>query len=888
MKRSQLASEALAAWTIQALQDGELTLARQELPDLDLASFFKAFARAAELPTNISLALAGFGSDGAALESVARKSGAKCFQHFAADLHTAASWRNKRKKHPIIVAFAKGKVTGVNTLKHFGNASSRELAVTLLKWASTQKEFTSTPAHSRLLDELQGMTESGDAFSFEHLRAFLEVWSEQKGADAPRQAMTALGLLTDPNLFAANQFRERLEQNAAFMAKLRDQPASQMEVLRKRISKAMDKASDKSEHRLALKRLAKLQEIRRDPSPINLASLTFDDARAVFTPPKKNEPKAAEDEKADDDGESQDRPLNNHTLDTTCTDALLDGREKELEENADALSESLREALESSDGDGGETEWESSVEVDGEPQAVQATIDRGFVSWVRHFCSIDAWGGLIESPLPDLKRALEDFNRPDTLRLDPEKLFTKGKDEIGITSLLKWWDEQLAGRGKGDGKLEPLWKEFIALRQKLLSSLDELTHLPLYWFSGKPDVRTTAEQYLRKCGELLGQVGSHYGYISQQDAKLASLTLDGLLALDVVQVRHRIQEGKYSSKAVLLPTHPLHLWRYWRLSNILRGLGSELSTEDRATVVKEATESIQFLSVIYASSLPGGKGAAQVLPIANDLYSLATFENLRNAYNGPDGQATLFYAVERFAASHRFHISPLRLLLVNAPQPGRLLLDLIALLDGRRRSSIPRLRVEVRGTPAQSTRLREALLFDTREREIIEEKIAAGKLELVVDRQPKMLDGILAELRDHPAHVVAVFDEAPVSVRRGGVGRNLPMSPFCVRRKVTFRKFWNELRLEPLSGDPPFFEFIELVKHMEGKEGEGTPYAWPDAEQLQKSIDEVLIPEDFGAHWFFLADRGLPEEGGMKSQRLVRRRDGQRQVLLATRSYDFR
>jgi len=92
--------------------------------------------------------------------------------------------------------------------------------------------------------------------------------------------------------------------------------------------------------------------------------------------------------------------------------------------------------------------------------------------------------------------------------------------------------------------------------------------------------------------------------------------------------------------------------------------------------------------------------------------------------------------------------------------------------------------------------------------------------------------------------------------------------------------------LEPTAGDPPFFEFIELIKHVEGNEGDGTPYAWPEAEALRKSVDDALTPDDFGAQWFFLADRALPEEGEMHAQRLVRRREGQRQVLLAARDYE--
>jgi Holliday junction resolvasome RuvABC ATP-dependent DNA helicase subunit len=573
-------------------------------------------------------------------------------------------------------------------------------------------------------------------------------------------------------------------------------------------------------------------------------------------------------------------------LQKVAAEALLDDREKELEQNADALSKGLRDALEEGEDSGDKDHWQSDVEVDGETQSFQAELDRRFVGWVHHFCKSDVWGGLVETTVPELRRALEDFDRPDTQLLRPEHLLCMRGEELGLTKLLQGWEDDLESQGKGKLGLVLAWNKMRELRGKLLGSLEELTHFPLEWFAGKSDVRKDAEEYLKVTGHLFGAVAKHYGAMAQSDPNWAKTTVEGLLALDVVQARVKIAVDKISFKAVLLPSHPLHLWRYWRLSNLLRGLGKDLNEADRAAVIQEAGDPVQFLSVVYASRLPGSRGGSQVLPVANDLHQLATFENLRNAYNGPDGQVTLVYAVERFAAAHRYHVNPLRLLLVNPPQAGALLLELIKLLDGRKKSLLPRLRVEVRGTPLQAARLREALLFDTREREIIEEKVMSGRLELLLDREPKALEDILAEMTARPAHIVAVFDEAPVTVRRGGAGERLPMSPFCVRRKVAFHKRWNELRLEPTAGDPPFFEFIELVKHIEGNEGEGTPYAWPEAEALRKSVDEVLTPDEFGAQWFFLADRALPEEGEMKAQRLVRRREGQRQVLLAARDYE--
>lgn len=884
MKRSQLASQALAAWTLEALRDGGRSLARQELPELDLPTFFRAFADIKGLPERMSLALVGFEANPETLKAMARQAGAICFTEFATDLHVAAAWRNNRARHHVIVAYARGMVTGVNTLRHFAQATSRDLTLTLLDWAATQKEFSTTPAHTRLLSELQALVNDGDVFSFEQVRAFLESWSSSSGASAPRSALPALGLLPDPNLFAdANLIRDRLEQNVEYMDDLRDRSTGQMEVARKRLAKTAERAGrSNAEMRARLKAFDKLQAIRRSPTATTLGALNLDEALKVFAPPPK--PDGPNDDTPGDEPET--RTLNERRLQKASAEALLDDREEELQQNADALSKGLREALQEGEDSGDEDHWQSEVEIDGEMHTFQTDLDRRFVGWVRHFCKTDVWGGLIETTVPDLRRALEDFDRPETQLLRPEYLLMVHGEELGLTKLLQGWEDDLASQGKGKFALVKLWNKMRDLRTRLLSSLDELTHFPLEWFAGKSDVRDVAEEYLKVTGQLFGLVAKNYGAMAQSDPNWAKTTLEGLLALDVVQALVKQPDGKTSSKAVLLPTHPLHLWRYWRLSNLLRGLGKELNDADRAAVIQEAGDPVQFLSVIYASRLPASRGATQVLPVANDLHRLATFENLRNAYSGPDGQMTLVYAVERFAAAHRQHVSPLRLVLVNPPQAGTLLLDLIKLLDGRKKSLLPRLRVEVRGTPLQAARVREALLFDTREREIIEEKVASGRLDLLLDRQPKPLDDILAELTLRPAHVVAVFDEAPVSVRRGGAGERLPMSPFCVRRKVAFHKRWNELRLEPIAGDPPFFEFIELVKHVEGNEGEGTPYAWPEAEALRKSVDSVLTPDDFGAQWFFLADRALPEEGEMLAQRLVRRREGQRQVLLAARDYE--
>jgi hypothetical protein len=878
MTRDELAAEALASWTIQALKKGVRAIGRQELPAMSLPVFFRAFKNAEELPSGISIALVGFEKDEKKLAQLAKREAPNVFADLAVDLHRAASWRNQRQKHPLVIAYARGRVTGVNTLKHFEQASSNQLSLTLLDWAKTKPEFNRTPAHTKFIESLKVLLDSDSPCSFEQIRSFFEAWSRDKSVDGPRRALPSLSLFPDPNLFSdAALMVQRLKDNFQLVAQLRDRTPGQMEAIRKRLEKHKQTKLSKS--------FQKLQSVRKNPTTEALSAIPLDEAIQVLRP-KIEKPEV--DQEKDTDTETHDEPvraLDPKRMQQTCASALLDDRAEELKSNADTLSKALKAALDSDDEDV-ENEWECTLDVEGEPVPASGPIDRKFVTWVHQFCNKEVWGGLVESSISDTRKALEDFDGPKTAYIRPDSLIRRKGTLYDMPQLLKGWDEDLVAMGQPPRGLVALWTQFRDRREELLGNLDELTHFPLEWFAGDQQVASATEEYLRVAGDLFRGISQTYGAMHQENPDWARLTLEGLLALDVVQVKVAEPDGRRSSRAVLLPTHPLHLWRYLRLSRILRGLGKDLSAIDRAAVVKEAGESNQFLSVIYASQLPDSRGAAQILPVANDIHRLATFENLHNAYGGPDGQDSLLYAIERFVALNRQHVVPLRLLLINPPQAGGLLTDIIVkLLDGRRRDFLPRIVVEVRGTHRQTARLQRALLFDTKEREIIEEKLATGRLELLLDRTPKSLEELLEELRHKPVHIAAVFDEAPVSIRRGGAGLRLPMSPFCVRRKVRFQHRWNELRLEVTSGDPPFYEFLELVKQAEGSEGEGTPFAWPEAEGLKKAVDETLEPDGFGAQWFFLADRVLPDEGEMHSQRLLRRREGQRQILLAARDY---
>ena len=494
----------------------------------------------------------------------------------------------------------------------------------------------------------------------------------------------------------------------------------------------------------------------------------------------------------------------------------------------------------------------------------------------------------METQEPSLDTALNNYREAEPILLDPERIVTLNGRKLSMQELLAAWDQGLSEEHLGNPGLSTLWAQFSALRSKLAGSVRLLLYNPLEWLAGRPEVAAEVTRFLDLASALYQGVQNHFRVMAGISEGYARSVLEGLLALDILQVRVRLAAGAFAHKAVMLPTHPLHLWRHQRLTQILRGLGDKLDPEDRKAIIEDTQRPEHFLSVIGLGSIPDGKGAAQVLPVSGEIQGMATFENLINAYGGADGKETLSYAIDRYASLARHHARPLRMGVINPPEPNRLLAECVRLLNSprfRQPATLPRLRVEFFATPTHTGRIKSALRFGDEVRDLVEEKLASGRLELALHEDTLELAERVKQLAQNPFHILAVFDEASIRMRRRGAGKGLPMSPFCIRHKIQVERFENIIRLIPDSNEPPFSEFMQLVNEAESGQRDSTPHAWADAEGLRRTVDELLQGASPAAQWVLLADRALPTETGMASVRLLQRRNGQRQVLLATRDY---
>ena len=882
---ASLVSEGLAAWILSRL-DHENDFAREGLPEFDIPCLLQALSEGGLPAGQFSLALVGFETTEKEVRALADANGLAALVGVTLDLHVATEWRNDRDRHPRIVALARGYNPSVHGLRFFSRASSGELAAFLLGWAENASEFTATPQHRALLETLRQSRGLKSVRSLEGVAAFLAEWSEGgDGAIAmPRDVLPALGLLRDPQLFEADDLAKRLEHNLRVGERVTIMSPGDIRQRRERATRYRDAETAE----LVTRALDRLEAHRRGEPD---AGLTLADAERLVnlpadpppTPDSETDEPDVPDENDDegDDAAEEEEP----GLHEMAVDALLEGRDEDLASIGEALEAAWDEF-----GQNGER-LASSQETSKGVARLEEQVDPKIIDWVTAFCGADRFGGLIETDIGDLPQALARHAEFDPLFLDPDAIWKHNGVSYSIEELLKGWDDVDAVIEARPRPIIAMWRDFVVARASLAERVGPLLIHPREWLDTHPETRDGCARYLAVATELYKAIQQNYRAVWDQSPEWAQATLDAILSLDLVQVRIAGLDGGFSAKAVMLPLHPLHLWRYQRFGEILRDLSraGPMSESDRKVVIEELRRPERFVGVIRTGATPEGRGLNQLLPVANRICGLATFENLHNAISSADGMETLVRALDHFVMLYPNHPRPLRLTLVNPPEPARLLERLTKCLNERRNTGgrLPALEVTVVATAGHRDRLTATSTLEGRAQDLVYEQVAAGRLDLRVARDPhESLDRLVREeLSSHPQHLVAIFDESEISVRRRRVERLLPMSPFCVRNEIVVDRMLGDIGLSPHPGEPPFSDFVMMIHEFEQEQRDSTMVASANADQLRSTIDGLLLGERAPARWVLLADRALPPESGMTSIRLLQRREGHRQVLLSAADY---
>jgi Holliday junction DNA helicase RuvB len=878
MKTEDFVSASLAQW-IHSNYNTVQDVARDSLPLMNIYSFFKFLSQIPNFPSSeFSVVLAGFGEEGPVLKQMAKDAGLD-LNDIADDFYTAAAWRNDKKKHQRIIALAHSQQPGVHTLNHFTRPSSRDLAISVLEWVHESQEcksFVKTGAHKKLLKILQSSEKLQDLRSLEMICNYLAQWSSlsiEHQNDAPRIALPELGLVVDPDLLSdLNMIEERLESNFKQSKRITEESQSTLRSRRKRFNNIQD--SELREELLDI--LNRIEELRLNPSNETRRNLTVKEIARIFTPPAdKSRPDPKPSKKLDL------TRINRH-----CAEALLDNRQDELLNAIRDINQKWEEII---DTDSDKIEGEISFDNNNWEFAINP--DKSFLDWLHTYCKDEIWGGVIYTKEPSLELAIKNHNNtvgePHFFSVD--SVFTLDGKKISLSEAFERFDNYLIEKSLSTEPIRPQWERFRELRKEIIKDLDYIVEFPLLWVSSKPELYKNIEEYIQISGKIYSFVHNHYQAMFEASSDYAQIILGGLLRLDIFLVHIRLGSNE-AHKAIMLPTHPLHLWRFQRLSSILRGLGEQIKPEDRKAVLDDVMRPEHFLSVICLDTIPDMVGnpykADLTLPIANEIKGLATFENLSNAISGSDGINEFSTAIDRFVMLGRHHTYPLRIAIVNPPEPGKLMKEMVTILNSRRESTLKKMRIEIFCTTLHRQRLNLSLrLLD--EREELEEKISSGRLEYKVNQTIyNSLQEFLKAIKNTPFHIIAIFDEASITILKHNQEQILPMSPFTVRYGIQYDQIgMTKINLVPKNTESPFSDYMILIDEALKIQRNLGLHASSDASAMVTRIDEILNDSNPLAHWVFIADRALPNYANMKSVRLSERIEGRRKVLLASTDY---
>ena len=846
---------------------------------MDVHWFLVALGEETDDVATVSLALVGYGLSDTNLRNRLNTLGLH-IGHATTDLHVAAKWRNEPNDHSNIIALATGRHPGVSTLAHFPQGNARAFAKTLLEWAqSPHASLVTTPAQKKLLVELAGEHSLSPLVSLNGVAEFLSAWKSaqtEDDLDAPRGALPRLGVLPDRQLLsAADSVAKRLLLNFSVTQELARMSGNRLEQIRSRIKRGNPEHRTK---RLAI--LEKVEELRRTGAIAAYSALDFEDVLEVLKPqedPLPDPPSVLEEETPIPQPPRD--TLDGQEISADGGGYLVDGNDLALEEITRHVSEALTDAV-----DGDEDAASGQYDVNGQEHRFEFDVDRELLTWVRYFCSTDDWGGFFEVQGISLEATISDYRQYDPTRFRPEqKTIAHDGERHDVRAAIEEIQKALHREGVTAENLCGLWDCIVTTRRVVLKYLDLLLHQPMLAVAGVPELREAAGDLVRAWERFYGKLAQYHSEMHDIDHAWTRMLFEAIASLDVVQIKVNLDAERSSWKAILLPTHPLHLWRYERMAALARGL--KLEGMDRKAVLKQLEQPEHYLGMLYLTSFPEGKGGSQALPVARDYRGLAVFENLRNAYSGSDGIEALRRCVRQFAQIYVNHVQPLRLALVNPPNASQMLVDLLKDSRGRRRSRV-NLLVDIYATQNHEARLFGARRFSTEDRDLIEEYIASGQLRLRVHDQVVSLEERLRTFHDKPVHILAVFDEATTAMRQQPGGVNLlPMSPFAIRRRIGFQSIRRKVELLPSMEETVFRSFYDMVGKLEGAQAGQTPQASADAERMREHIETVLTNIKPGAFWFFFADRALPSPGGVRVARILERRDGHRRSVCYDASY---
>ena len=709
-------------------------------------------------------------------------------------IEKAVLWRSVPEYAGNIVVFVKIDTDKLHSLAEFDVVSLKDVSKYLLELQISNESNTPTQNFWRALQQ------TSDYYSFEAIMEFVQVVSnEETAAEAIPNNMWRLNLLCDADILGTKyKPDERLTRNRELILAI----GQLSEDSRKKLSRSL--ARTKGDDRVRLQNAYNLlQNLYKYGNRDTLRQLDFATVQELFSASKANEskrkkknlPKSPGGTETDTpDAASEAAPIRPKELGQLISDAIVNGNEDDV----DAVKELLEELKKHFDP---ETEENN----DSIPTISGVFDDRTIVIENHHsdlrklvgtVCNEMAWGGLMETEESVLKDAIsadiKSFSPFNPVSVESMVAFHGGIDgSQSLFDFITQFDAQFKAKNIETAEMFiPIIEELLTLRGKLLSNLDMIMYYPVLSFGVDEEARQTLIGYIEAWAKLYHAFSINEPTMREMSPSSTSFIARALLLLDVLYVK-----TPKEWKAILLPLHPIFLWRYYEIFKTLPAKKSQLSEDDATALTAVLNQLPQILSFVIANSIVTETSDDKVLPCSGNIEMLPTFENKTNRYLGDDGTQSIGEILTRWIGFAPYTKNEIRICSVDAPD---LIANIRAIKAFMDKNGCERVVYDVYLTRKQNGNTELSKLDYSGKDYEIGEFIRQNKIAISIHNVESASE-VKAALSDKPVHVAFYFDQSAYAIEFGPNNKNLYINPLVVTYDYDFDEIQHRGSIFPSS-----------------------------------------------------------------------------------------
>ncbi len=695
----------------------------------------------------------------------------------ADSIEKAVLWRSMPECAGKILAFVKNDTDKLHSLAEFDVVSLRDISQYLIR---QQLEIdNNTPT----LNFWGALLDTSDYYTFDSLFDFVSSVSKSAvPANAIPENMWRLNLLKDSKILGSKSNPvERLSKNRDLIFAI----GQLSEDSRKKLSRSLTRTT--SENRETLQKAYRsLQTLYKYGRQDALKSLDFETVQQLFSASqqkekKKKAPDPSSPEANNENTTAEDTPIRSKELEGLISDAIVFGDDEAMD-NIQELLDNLTKHY-----DPNNEEAEDSIPTVGgifEDRHISVESHQSDLrKLVGKFCNLSAWGGLMvteESVLKDAISADIVFSYP----FEPDKedsmiSFAGGIDgSQPLFDFMSRFDNQFDARGiETAERFKPIIDNLKTQRERLFASLDMIMYHPVLLFGASDDNRRALIDYIQAWERLYHAFCVNEPTMREISAGGTSFIARAILLMDVLYVK-----TPREWKAILMPLHPIYLWRYYEVFRTLSSKKASLSDEDKKALSQVLSRLPQILSFVIANSVVTESSEDRVLPCSGSVEMLPTFENKTNRYLGNDGTEAVDEILTRWIGFAPYTKNELRICSIDAPDLVSILRQIKGFMD---KNSCRRVVYDVYLTRGQNGNTELAKLDYASNDYEIGEYIRQEKISISIKNLANA-KAVKQELASRPVHVALYFDQSSYAIEYGPSNQNLYINPLVITYDYDF------------------------------------------------------------------------------------------------------